>query len=48
MQLCRMSIRASEAHRAAEESATEINDELLDLGLTQAEVTAYTAIQVAI
>jgi len=46
-QLCRMEIRAAEALRAAEESAAECMDQLLDLGLTQTGVSSV-AIQIAI
>ena len=47
-QLCRMTIRASEALRAAEESTAEIMSQLRDLGLTQAEVIPLPDTQVAI
>ena len=43
-----MEIRAAEALRAAEESAAECMDQLLDLGLTQTEVSSFAGIQIAI
>ena len=40
-QLCRMEICATAALRAAEESAAETMKQLLDFGLTEAEVTPF-------